>query len=40
MRFRPGGAGSPVAALRGEAKSAETVIGASNTNANNTGAEA
>jgi biopolymer transport protein ExbB len=38
MRFRPGGAGSPIAALRAEAKSAETVIGTNN--ANNTGTEA
>ena len=40
MRFRPGGAGSPVAALRAEAKSAEAAIGASHSNANNTGTEA
>jgi biopolymer transport protein ExbB len=40
MRFRPGGAGSPVAALRAEAKGAEAVIGATHSNANNTGAEA
>ena len=40
MRFRPGGAGSPVAALRGEAKGAENAIGANHSNANNTGPEA